>query len=76
RYKKDKVAEISLFVIVKILDSCFDVPWFYQDNYYYHIDLYSKLRQQIMSISIALMIIVRDVLVRVLHGGQISCEVA
>ncbi|KIP30461.1 binding--dependent transport system inner membrane component family protein [Francisella tularensis subsp. holarctica] len=76
RFKKDKVAVFSLFVIVTILVACFVVPWFYPDNYFSHIDLYSKLRHHLLSISLALMLIGRDVFVRVLVGGQISFEVA
>lgn len=34
RFKKDKVAVFSLFVIVTILVACFVVPWFYPDNYF------------------------------------------
>lgn len=76
RFKRDKVAVFSLFVIVTILVACFVVPWFYPDNYFSHIDLYSKLRHHLLSISLALMLIGRDVFVRVLVGGQISFEVA
>ncbi|MDE5039647.1 ABC transporter permease, partial [Francisella tularensis subsp. holarctica] len=58
------------------LVACFVVPWFYPDNYFSHIYLYSKLRHHLLSISLALMLIGRYVFVRVLVGGQISFEVA
>ncbi|MDE4971824.1 ABC transporter permease, partial [Francisella tularensis subsp. holarctica] len=66
----------SLFVIVTILVACFVVTWIYPDNYFSHIDLYSKLSHHLLSISLALMLIGRYVFVRVLVGGQISFEVA
>ncbi|MDE4953081.1 hypothetical protein NAI68_09865, partial [Francisella tularensis subsp. holarctica] len=49
RFKKDKVAVFSLFVIVTILVAGFVVPWFYPDKYFSHIDLYSKLRHHLLS---------------------------
>ncbi|MDE4984552.1 ABC transporter permease, partial [Francisella tularensis subsp. holarctica] len=63
-------------VIVTILVACFVVPWFNTDNYFSHIDIYSKLRHHLLSISLAQMLIGRDVIVRELLGGQISFDVA
>ncbi|APA83759.1 ABC transporter permease [Francisella tularensis] len=76
RFKKDKVAVFSLFVIVAILVACFVVPWFYPDNYFSHIDLYSTTRAPSFEHFFGTDAIGRDVFVRVLVGGQISFEVA
>lgn len=76
RFKKDKVAVFSLFVIVAILVACFVVPWFYPDNYFSHIDLYSTTQAPSFEHFFGTDAIGRDVFVRVLVGGQISFEVA
>lgn len=76
RFKKDKVAVFSLFVIVAILVACFVVPWFYPDNYFSHIDLYSTTQAPSFGHFFGTDAIGRDVFVRVLVGGQISFEVA
>ncbi|WP_432773083.1 ABC transporter permease [Francisella salimarina] len=76
RFKKDKVAVFSLFVIVAILVACFVVPWFYPDNYFSHIDLYSTTQSPSFEHFFGTDAIGRDVFVRVLVGGQISFEVA
>ncbi|MBK2093120.1 ABC transporter permease [Francisella philomiragia] len=76
RFKKDKVAVFSLFVIVAILVACFIVPWFYPDNYFSHIDLYSTTQAPSFEHFFGTDAIGRDVFVRVLVGGQISFEVA
>lgn len=76
RFKKDKVAVFSLFVIVTILFACFVVPWFYPDNYFSHIDLYSTTQAPSFEHFFGTDAIGRDVFVRVLVGGQISFEVA
>lgn len=76
RFKKDKVAVFSLFVIVAILVACFIVPWFYPDNYFSHIDLYSTTQAPSFEHFFGTDAIGRDVFVRILVGGQISFEVA
>ncbi|MBY7734574.1 ABC transporter permease [Francisella philomiragia] len=76
RFKKDKVAVFSLFVIVAILVACFVVPWFYPDNYFSHIDLYNTTQAPSFEHFFGTDAIGRDVFVRVLVGGQISFEVA
>lgn len=76
RFKKDKVAVFSLLVIVAILVACFVVPWFYPDNYFSHIDLYSTTQAPSFEHFFGTDAIGRDVFVRVLVGGQISFEVA
>jgi len=76
RFKKDRVATISLFAIVFILISCFVVPWLYPSNYFSHIDLYSTTQAPSFEHFFGTDTIGRDVFIRVLVGGQISFEVA
>lgn len=76
RFKKDRVATISLFVIVAILIACFVVPWLYQDNYFSRIDLYNTTQAPSLTHFFGTDAIGRDVFVRVLVGGRISFEVA
>ncbi|AEE26958.1 ABC transporter permease [Francisella hispaniensis] len=76
RFKKDKVAVFSLVVIVAILIACFVVPWFYPNDYFSHIDLYSTTQAPSFEHFFGTDAIGRDVFVRVLVGGQISFEVA
>jgi oligopeptide transport system permease protein len=76
RFKKDRVATISLFIIVAILVACFVVPWLYQDDYFSHIDLYATTQAPSLEHFFGTDTIGRDVFVRVLVGGQISFEVA
>jgi oligopeptide transport system permease protein len=76
RFKKDRVATLSLLVIVFVLVACFVVPWLYQDNYFSHIDLYSTTQAPSFEHFFGTDAIGRDVFIRVLVGGQISFEVA
>lgn len=76
RFKKDKVAVFSSVVIVAILIACFVVPWFYPNDYFSHIDLYSTTQAPSFEHFFGTDAIGRDVFVRVLVGGQISFEVA
>ena len=76
RFKKDRVATLSLFVIVFVLVACFVVPWLYPDNYFSHIDLYATTQAPSSEHFFGTDAIGRDVFIRVLVGGQISFEVA
>ena len=76
RFKKDRVATISLFVIVFVLLACFVVPWFFQDNYFSRINLYATTQAPSFEHFFGTDAIGRDVFIRVLIGGQISFEVA
>ncbi|GAB4222445.1 MAG: oligopeptide ABC transporter permease OppC [Francisella sp.] len=76
RFKKDKLAVFSLFVIVLILFACFVIPWFYPKNYFSYLDLYNTTQPPSLKHFFGTDAIGRDVFIRVLVGGQVSFEVA